>query len=888
MSRRARFFGIFGGLFATLIVAVIAAVLLFDWNVFRAAVELRASLALGRPVTISDLQVRFIDRELLRQDPWSFEWARYAIVSAHGIVVSDPAEMSSDSSTPIVAATKAKAVKSEPPTGDPSLVHQPVSPTMQSVDPTAVPVPTPAVMPPTELAAAKATREKAAADKAAADRVAAGARAKTGSETSGKTQAANTAQATKPAPAGQATSRQGQIAQGQAGNAPAAQGQMTIGQPTTAPSPTAKNPTPQVEPGHTSEIERVVARVDMFKAWYGGISIPEIIIDRPRTRLERKPSGASNFYFEPPSGNGDGMGAGVHIGQLTINDGRLRYINPMTKTDVDVAVHTAPDPKGGLSQIVFDGGGRHGGVPTRINVRGGSLLSLREAQVKKYPVNLQWQVGETRIRLTGTLEDPLTFAGLDAVLEISGPDLAKLYDILGIALPPSAPYRLTGHVVYYANHVWFERFDGTLGSSDLSGTLTVRTGGPRLRLDGDLKSRKMVLADLAGFIGTPPSEAKAPTADGKALPTDPVNVEKLNSMDAHVKYRAQRLETENLPLDDLSAVLDLENGRFRLTPLAFGIGEGQIETKVDMNARVAPPQIAIEAEFRNVDLHRIMQQTKIFEGAGKVGGRAKLVSTGTSAAEVMAHADGGMTLAMSGGQIDAILIELAGIDLLEAAGIKLTDKDKKFGIRCMIADRDIKQGVFTTKTFVFDTEDTNILGGGSIDFRDETLNFRLEPHPKDMSFLTFRTPVNITGSLIRPSVTPDAVLTGGRIAAMIGLGVLLTPLGALIPTIELGLGADSDCAALLAQAQRDGRQVSPDAAPPPQRPRSKATASKPGAAPPAPGTKPPPGTQTKAPPRSQPTPAAPSPAPSNLGLSPPAPSPVPPRPNPQGDVVDRP
>ena len=43
-----------------------------------------------------------------------------------------------------------------------------------------------------------------------------------------------------------------------------------------------------------------------------------------------------------------------------------------------------------------------------------------------------------------------------------------------------------------------------------------------------------------------------------------------------------------------------------------------------------------------------------------------------------------------------------------------------------------------------------------------------------------------------------------RVGAAAVLGVLLTPLGALIPTIQLGLGKDTDCGRLVTYEAQSG------------------------------------------------------------------------------------
>ncbi len=53
-----------------------------------------------------------------------------------------------------------------------------------------------------------------------------------------------------------------------------------------------------------------------------------------------------------------------------------------------------------------------------------------------------------------------------------------------------------------------------------------------------------------------------------------------------------------------------------------------------------------------------------------------------------------------------------------------------------------------------------------------------------------------------PSIGPSPADLGPRAAAASVLGVLLTPLGALIPTIQLGLGEDNDCRSLVSTIRR--------------------------------------------------------------------------------------
>ncbi len=569
-----------------------------------------------------------------------------------------------------------------------------------------------------------------------------------------------------------------------------------------------------------ASVERLAIRVDIMKLFEGTIDLPEIVIDRPVARLEPGKSGRRNWEGlgapTPSDATPPQAAAAPRIGQLVINDGAVRFKDPRLKADLELKLRTASEPKGKPPRVLVEGKGSYAGAPTRIAGEAGSLLSLEEAHVR-YPVSLRWDVGPTHVKLDGTVDDPLHFEGLQGTLEMTGPDLAQLYPLTGIPIPPSPPFALNGRVAFADNVVRFHNFHGTLGSSDLGGDLKVDISGVKPRLEGELASQRIVFADLAGFVGGTPGKADAPNAtaerkaaavadkgDPHSLPDTPISLEKLNAIDAHVRYRGHRVQADYLPLDELTAELDLKDGRLRMQPLSFGVGAGTIRMMLDIDGRATPMRVDADTEFRNIDLKRVMAQTKVFEGAGTIGGRARLSGSGASVARIVANGDGGLTVVMSGGEISALLIELAGLDVTESLGFATGIKRKPentHNIRCMVVDASLKRGVLASNTLVFDTTDTNIIGQASVDFHNEALSARLEPHTKDMSILTFRTPLNVRGTLKHPSITPDPVWTGGRVAASIALGVLFTPLAALIPTIDLGLGKDSDCGALIGEAR---------------------------------------------------------------------------------------
>ena len=155
---------------------------------------------------------------------------------------------------------------------------------------------------------------------------------------------------------------------------------------------------------------------------------------------------------------------------------------------------------------------------------------------------------------------------------------------------------------------------------------------------------------------------------------------------------------------------------------------------------------------------------------------------------------------MTGGDLSAVLVDLSGLQfgnaLISALGCRIA-RGAVHGHRFRFAP-----WLMDTRTMLLDTNEANVTGKGTINFRDESLNYQLRTEAKHFSIGSLPAPINITGHLKSPSIMPDPATMAARGAAAVGLGVLLTPLAALLPTIQLGLGEDNNCGALIRSAEK--------------------------------------------------------------------------------------
>jgi len=574
-----------------------------------------------------------------------------------------------------------------------------------------------------------------------------------------------------------------------------------------------------------ARIDRLQIRLDaMAYLRDRSIVIPSIAVDRPVIEARALPDGRNNWTLATQGGGGS-SGAVPKLGTLEITDGLAHAVVPKLKADfaVDIATQAGPD---GTDQLVLEAKGTYAGQPITGKFVGGALLSLRDAS-SPYPVDASVANGPTHVTLTGTIADPLAFKGANLKLRFAGPDLALLLPLTGIPIPQTPDYDVAGQLEYQAGKIEFHDMTGRVGSSDLEGDIDVVTGGVRPQVNANLTSRRVDLADLGGFIGSTPGRVSTPgqsaaqreaveraEANPRLIPNRTISLPKLRAADVELHYRGARIEGRSIPLDNLTVDMTIRDGDITLHPVSFGIGRGSIGGTISLSAPAEESaggafHAKADIDFQRIELSRLMASLHSFEGAGTIGGKAILDSTGNSLAGFLDNGTGELKLIMGrGGNISALLVDLSGLEfgnaVLSALGIP-----NRATLRCMITDFALQRGIVQARTLLLDTSEANVTGTGDIDLRNETINMRLRTDAKHFTIGSLPTDIIIDGKLKSPSIGPEAKELGARAGAAVALGVLLTPLGALLPTIQFGEGDDTYCAPLLRQASRGPAGAAP-------------------------------------------------------------------------------
>jgi uncharacterized protein involved in outer membrane biogenesis len=163
---------------------------------------------------------------------------------------------------------------------------------------------------------------------------------------------------------------------------------------------------------------------DLFK---GQLVLPEIRVSKPHLLLEKNAEGKANWDFglppkeeeQKPTGPPISRRSFPKIDRLAIDDGKIVFRDPSSRTELDMNVSTVVGASNEQA-LQLTGQGRLQKEQFTLDVRGGSILTLWQ-QGKPFPVNVKVAYGDTEAKVSGTIAELLQLEGPTFAWKPMGP-----------------------------------------------------------------------------------------------------------------------------------------------------------------------------------------------------------------------------------------------------------------------------------------------------------------------------------------------------------------------------------------------------------------------------------------------------------------------------------
>jgi AsmA family protein len=564
----------------------------------------------------------------------------------------------------------------------------------------------------------------------------------------------------------------------------------------TAEHVTIGNP-PWSTAGNMAEIDKLTVEFDLPSLSHD-LVIHRLEMEGASLHLQRDTVGHANWHWKAP---GILPGKGLPIihslsapaAHLRVEDERRHIVFDGTLSAGDAA-----------SRLHISGKGRLNGHEATFTLDGDPLATA--SRDKSYHFTLDERSSGSHLTAHASIPQPFDFRFLDANLEVNGEDLKDLYYLVGVNLPDTATYRVSGKIARRNTITELTDLVATSGESDIHVALKSKLDeSGRSHIDLDLNSQRLRLADIgARAAGRAP---EPPPSDEKTalLPDTPLKLEGIRKSDYAVSFRAQHLDAKKLSFHTVAGKMTIDHGVVtvpRLTGMLVPVTaappsapakdqpsaspkdqpEGKFTARIKFDAKTDTPVANLDLRVDNIRLaqfiHKDPSQPPL---DGLLQGRVDLTGRGRSLHDIASKADGTVTALLPQGAIRASLAELTGLDF-RALGLMLTKNKEDTPIRCGVASFKAHDGTLTSQTLLIDTDPVLITGGGTIQLDSEALDLELQGHPKHLRVLRLSAPFSVQGTLAHPTISLEK---GNR----------------KFKLVDPGHAKDADCGTLLAEAK---------------------------------------------------------------------------------------
>lgn len=525
------------------------------------------------------------------------------------------------------------------------------------------------------------------------------------------------------------------------------------------------------------EVGRLVAVITTRDIIGGVAALRRVRLEGATLLLERNQQGRGNWSL---AAEGAALRQRLPFPQeLEVHDSRILYRGVRRTADVAFA-RLRVEESDERDAIRVSGEGGYNGTPVTLSGIGGSVARLRDAS-QPFPMTFTLQALGTTWSFDGAAGEPFLFRAVEGRSYLAGPDLHEFGRIAGIPAPPTPDYEVAGHLSRQERLWRITEAQGRFAGDAFRGALTIEMPVERpvqvgLEMAFSQLRPQWIWDRLSGTPGA---------ADGKA------GARPGWSLNAVVS--ADRLIFPDYPLGGGRARLMLRPGGLSaVDPLRLEVAGGTVEGRLSARHANGERRASAQLSFRGLDLGRLAAAMGGDSGAvdGRFGGTAALHATGRTTADMLPTLGGRVLVYAEQGTIRRSLVSRISADLTR---ILVQDGAGHADIVCLAGEMTIDDAMGTIRGLVLHTQDATIGIGGRVDLLERTLDVTLQGEPRGFSFFDLDAPVRLYGPWRDPQVSVDAspLITQGGIAAL--LGMIASPMAALIPMIGLGDSGSSPC-----------------------------------------------------------------------------------------------
>jgi AsmA family protein len=573
------------------------------------------------------------------------------------------------------------------------------------------------------------------------------------------------------------------------------------------------------EAGPMFQAQSFHASVRLFPLIIGRINVADIRLEEARVLLEQSADGKANWDLpgvEPDDEEPAGDFNIPVVENLLLRDISFAYVDHQAEQNVE---GTLRELRGGAENrnapMIFSGNGQLQGH--EFNLAGETGATSEVDSRDPFPVEMRFELVDfLQSSAKGSIDDPRTLEGVDLGLNLEAERIAELARSFGVELAVVPPLLFSGRLVGGDNRWELQDIQTTFGFTQVVGQAAANLEA-KPHLNAELNFNRLHIDDFLQLLPETPEVER-----DYLIPEDPLPIEALHAFNAEVEVVISQITGEGIApllIRNSSMTMNITDGRFALSPMKVNTGGGTISMNAYLDAANEEPQARFELAMSGVELSKMVDKVEpqqqaeglvesemarvIEQLSGRLGGNIVIESQGKSPRELASHANGNIGFAIEEGTISHTLIELVGLDVVEAFGAWLRAEDA-IRMKCMLASFPIENGRLKVDTFLLATKDSNVWGEGHVDLGSEQIDITMRVRPRDWGIGAIRAPLRVEGTFLEPQAAPKAEHLLARAGSALALGALVNPLAALIPFIEVAPGETGVCSEYIDEIREIG------------------------------------------------------------------------------------
>lgn len=490
----------------------------------------------------------------------------------------------------------------------------------------------------------------------------------------------------------------------------------------------------------------------------------------------------------------------------------LRYRDPRMRLTTDLSFEPIRSQGTSITDAIrFTGDGVVRDTPFTLS---GAMLSPNATVARgRNALHLTAHAAHTIIDIAGTLPGLTDIEGVPLAVRARGRNAAELLGIIGVVIPRTRAYDARATLVKTGEEYAFTHLAGTFGASDLAGAFTIRNVRPRLKIDAKLATRSLDIVDAAPFIGYNPDTVAAKGAVAAAaetgarpshvLPDANLRVDAIRNFDADAHWTVGTVRSRNVPISHIDLTVSLFDRLLKLSPLTFSMARGNVAADIVMDERRAPMHTDYDIRLAPTPMGRLLAGYGVDEAgtSGIVKGRIQLAGDGDTLHQSLASSRGRIAFTMPAGSFWTRNVQISELDIGTFVQKMFQGKLKEpVHINCGLIGFTVRHGVAAADPILIDTSKNVMIGRGGFGFGTEAIDMAFRADAKKISLFSAQSPIGVEGSFAKPSINPISADLVERAGAGVALGLVGTPLAAVLAFVDVGDAKAAQCGPVLAGA----------------------------------------------------------------------------------------